>query len=65
LATTPAIVQSIVTTFYTDDANFSLRANSDSDLLRFEVMDSGNSGRTVKWVVKCETAEATYNTAVT
>lgn len=58
--TTPAIVMSVVTTLYTDDQNFGVRVNSAGGLFTIEVIDSGNSGRYVKWSARCDTAEVAF-----
>ena len=54
------LLQSDVTTLYETDANFDLQVvvNDATDALDFQVKDSGNSGREVKWCVHAKTSEA-------
>ena len=55
-----SLLQSDVTTLYESDSNFDIRviANDTSDSLEFQVIDSGNSGRNVKWCIHARTSEA-------
>ena len=55
-----SLLQSAVTTLYESDANFDLQVvvNDSTDALDFQVKDSGNSGRSVKWCVHARTSEA-------
>ena len=57
---TITLLQSAVTTLYETDTNFDLQVvvNDTTDALDFQVKDSGNSGRSVKWCVHARTSEA-------
>jgi len=54
------LLQEDVTTLFETDANFDLQVvvNDSTDALDFQVKDSGNSGRSVKWCVHARTSEA-------
>ena len=55
-----SLLQSEITTLYESDSNLDIRvvANDTSDSLEFQVIDSGNSGRSVKWCIHVRTSEA-------
>ena len=54
------LLQSDVTTLYESDANFDLQVvvNDSTDALDFQVKDTGNSGREVKWCIHAKTSES-------
>ena len=55
-----SLLQSAVTTLFESDANFDLQVvvNDSTDALDFQVKDTGNSGRSVKWCIHARTSEA-------
>jgi len=60
------LLQDDVTTMYEDDANFDLQVVvRNPECFDFQVKDSGDSGRSVKWCIHVRTAEAIGHSGVT
>ena len=57
---TMTLLQEDVTTLYETDANFDVQVivNDSTESIDFQVKDSGDSGRSVKWCIHARTSEA-------